>query len=311
MARHLDRKDTIAWRRCRGMNDWDSPDDLPDDLCALANNVQFEQGGLGKKRQGSIYQPITFTATPPGYAYLANFVPAGGAAVAELFIVGENGTMFTVRVANTAISLTLADAMLDAPPIVHTAQLNNKLVIAYRSAVNRLHVLEAGGTTGLCAAAPNRRGTLANAARKPTPGAGDSSARARSKKAGAPGQRSATSDVSACARSDMAIVYYCGCGGQAADGSEVIHSSMSAAPSSSTTLEPSLGMRTSASAVSRACMRTDMAERVGWPGTTRYWARLSSCSAAPHRFVAASAVPKRISTVLNSPPGRWQTAQLV
>ena len=64
------------------MNSWDSPDDLDDDICALAVNVQFEQGGLGKKRLGSVYQALTFPAAPPGYAYLANFVPAGGAAVA-------------------------------------------------------------------------------------------------------------------------------------------------------------------------------------------------------------------------------------
>jgi len=147
MARQVDRKDTIAWRRCRGMNSWDSPDDLAEDFAADVVNVAFEQGGLGSKRRGSIVQPITFTTAPPGYAHLAPFVPAGGAAVAELFIVGANGAMWTVRTGTTALDLTLADAALDAPPIVHTAQLNNKLFIAYRSAENRLHVLDAGGTT--------------------------------------------------------------------------------------------------------------------------------------------------------------------
>jgi hypothetical protein len=146
MARQLDQKDTIAWRRCRGMNSWDSPDDLPDDLCVEAVNVQFEQGGLGVKRRGSEQQALigmTFEA----YAYLASFVPAGGAPVAELFIAAYRSPLIQfaiVRNGATADQLSMADTT--TTPICHTAQLNNKLFIAYHADnhANVLHVMDAG-----------------------------------------------------------------------------------------------------------------------------------------------------------------------
>jgi hypothetical protein len=136
----------IRWSRNRGRDDWDIPTDIPDEMSAEALNVVLEKGTLGKRRRGSSSQTITGD-TFVGATALFRFVPKAGEASAEVFIVSNDGTTKILRVAAgaAAANLTLKDAAQSA--VVRSAVLNNKLYLAYNSAVNRLSVFSPDEST--------------------------------------------------------------------------------------------------------------------------------------------------------------------
>src|SRR6188768_3437093 len=145
MARAVDRKDTLTMRRVRGMNDWDDPSSLPDDIATLVVNMQYHNGGLGRRRRGSVAVTVGGDAFT-GVTYLANFVPAGGDPNAELFLVsGDTPKRLLISRTGPTATLLTADPVTGTDQF-DTATLNNKLFIAYPSGINRLHVYVPGTT---------------------------------------------------------------------------------------------------------------------------------------------------------------------
>lgn len=133
----------VRWDRCRGRNDFDSPNEVADDMAVSAHNIVLVRGQIGQKRRGS--DPQTFTGTSfTGYNHLMRFVPGQSLAAAELLWVTQDSPAKIMRVSAgaSASSLTLANAIASLPQNAHHAVINGKLYIAYDSGVNRLHVFD-------------------------------------------------------------------------------------------------------------------------------------------------------------------------
>lgn len=136
----------VTWTVNRGRNDWDVPTDVSDQMSVESYNIDLERGSLGKKRRGSAAQ--TFTGDSfTGYNSIFRFVPKAGETSAEVFINSTDGTQKILRVAagSAASNLTLKDNLTAA--VSSWAVLNNKLYIAYDSAVNFLHVFSPDEST--------------------------------------------------------------------------------------------------------------------------------------------------------------------
>lgn len=151
---------TLVWARCRGLNDFDNPEELPDDMAVEAQNVVFVRSSLAQKRRGSAAQTITGSFS--GYNALMRFVPGQNDGAAELHFVDRSGNPKWMRVAagTSAAELTPSPAdffsvTTDAQGIAggfatYPAALNGKLYAAFRSDVgggatshvNRLHVYD-------------------------------------------------------------------------------------------------------------------------------------------------------------------------
>jgi hypothetical protein len=133
----------LVWTRCRGINQFDSPLDVPEDAAADGRNMHRYEGALGSKRAGSTAQTLTGD-THSGYNALIKFLPGQDETAAELFIVSSDGTVKILRVAaGTAKSnLTLKDNVATRAWDVSSAVLNGKLYLAYDSTVNRMHVFD-------------------------------------------------------------------------------------------------------------------------------------------------------------------------
>ncbi|HMJ59527.1 MAG TPA: hypothetical protein VK467_10335 [Gemmatimonadales bacterium] len=139
---------SFAWTRCRGMNTWDTPLDVPADQGTDVLNMHFYDGGIGTKRAGSSNQ------TPTGGGFfgitaLTRFVPGQDDAAAEVIFVSADGPAKFMRVAGgtLATELTVVDPVgaTDAAATVFLT-FNGKLFVAYDSDVNRLHVLDPGSS---------------------------------------------------------------------------------------------------------------------------------------------------------------------
>jgi len=135
---------SFAWTRCRGMNTWDTPLDVPADQGVDVLNMHFYDGGLGTKRAGSSNH------TPGGDTYfgisaITRFVPNQDDSAAEIVFTSTDGPAKVLRVAGgtTAASLTVPDLFVSNTPEDTTfVAFNGKLYIAYDSGLNRLHVLD-------------------------------------------------------------------------------------------------------------------------------------------------------------------------
>ncbi|CAB4147812.1 hypothetical protein UFOVP509_49 [uncultured Caudovirales phage] len=113
---------------------------IPSDMAAECLNIELREGGLGKKRSGSVAQALTGTAFT-GYRALAKFTPGNIETDAEMHICSGDGTPKILRVtAAVAAGLTLKDNVASSPQSWNAAALNNKLFQAYDSTVNRLQV---------------------------------------------------------------------------------------------------------------------------------------------------------------------------
>ena len=138
----------LLWARCRGINQFDSPLDLPEDAAADGRNMHRYDGALGSKRAGSTAQTLTGD-THSGYNALIKYLPGQDETAAELFIVSSDGTVKILRVAagTAKANLTLTDNVATRAWDVNGATLNGKLYLAYDSTVNRLHVFDPGLST--------------------------------------------------------------------------------------------------------------------------------------------------------------------
>lgn len=125
----------------QGRNQLDPPWAIKDTECVDAVNVDFYKAYVGNKR-GGMTDPA-FTGTPPTgiISSLARHVPTTSEAAAELWLADDAGTPNITRVAGgTAYSApTLKDNPTGNGWDFTFASINGKLMIAYKTAVGRMH----------------------------------------------------------------------------------------------------------------------------------------------------------------------------
>src|SRR5688572_21827565 len=130
-----------------GMNDTDPAIGLPDDRCVSAVNVEFNTSLLGERRQGAIAIDLvgsgleSHTRVPFVYRHL----PTSIESASELWAFGVTGTSSSTLAKKTTTWATVSpsDAITitgDYQYQLQAASLGNKLFLAYKSAVDRLHV---------------------------------------------------------------------------------------------------------------------------------------------------------------------------
>jgi hypothetical protein len=124
-----------------GRNGIDSPLELPDNQCVDALNVDWSDGPLGRKRPGAIPVDTTGgTAFTAAIYDLFRHIPGGNGELAELWAIDSLGVVKRMAGGTVFVDVTLDDAITGNFQDVHAASFNGKLFLAYKSAVNRLHV---------------------------------------------------------------------------------------------------------------------------------------------------------------------------
>lgn len=122
-----------------GRNGIDSPLILPDNQCCEALNVDWEDGPLATKRRGATVVDTGAMDLSAGVYSWYRHVPAGDESLAELWVVLTTGAVKRLTTSGWS-SVTLDDAMTGEYQNVAFCTFNGKLFIAYKSAVDRLHV---------------------------------------------------------------------------------------------------------------------------------------------------------------------------
>jgi hypothetical protein len=133
---------------CRGgRNDSDPPEMLPEDQCVEALNVDWWEGTVANKRQGSTALASTFSSGGPFVGVIGSLlrhVPGSDETAAELWGFDGSATPVVGRLAASTqfVAPTMVDNLADAAAAfsVTSASLNGMLFLAYDSAQNRLHV---------------------------------------------------------------------------------------------------------------------------------------------------------------------------
>ena len=132
-----------------GINDSAPPLLVGDRQVTAATNIDYYDGGLGRKRGGAATVPVSFYSGSPftGRIYsLIRHVPGSDDTAAELWAFDEDGIVARRPAAATWIGITAGDAL--TAPIgrwVSGASFNGKLFLGYNTAQNRLHCWD--GTT--------------------------------------------------------------------------------------------------------------------------------------------------------------------
>lgn len=152
-----------------GINQYDAPASIPDDQCVEAENVEFVLSSLGERRKGS----STLTITGSGLedrthlSFLYRHLPTADQTIAELWAFSVTAGVSSRLARKTTAWGTVTP--IDAIGITGTqgfqlqaASLHGKLFMAYKSAVDRLHVSDGTGAT------TNRRAGLAMPTAAPT-----------------------------------------------------------------------------------------------------------------------------------------------
>lgn len=128
-----------------GRNGTDPPHTLPPTQCAEALNVDWYQAYFARKRGGATGVTDTGgTAFSSGIQTLIRHVPGNTETAAELWGIDGAATPIVKRMTGgtSFANVTLADAIASNPQHVVGATLNGKLFLAYKSAVDRLHVYD-------------------------------------------------------------------------------------------------------------------------------------------------------------------------
>lgn len=126
-----------------GRNDADPPAMLPDNQCVEALNVDWWDGTVANKRQGSTALSTTFSAGGPFTSLvgtLLRHVPGNDETAAELW--GFDGAAVVGRLAASTswVAPTMADAFTTTSIGITGASLGGMFFLAYDSNLNRLHV---------------------------------------------------------------------------------------------------------------------------------------------------------------------------
>lgn len=140
------------------MNNTDHPTTIADDMCVVANNVEFDRAPLGERRPGCelvIPPPVMDAdANIQAITLLARHLPYGTDGKAEQWVLGQHLTTQHVMLSRIAEGGTWAEAtftdeidVTEGRGVQVAAQtLHGKLFLAYRSVggVDRLHCVDPG-----------------------------------------------------------------------------------------------------------------------------------------------------------------------
>lgn len=133
-----------------GLDDTSSQAALENDACTLAENVEFIYSTLGERRAGCV--EITLPASFFGLdaiTWMYRHIPANNPEEAQLWALAQDLTgvspAYQLAYKDTTgwHDVTLSDALISTVPNGHAMQavtLHGKMFLAYKSAVDRLHV---------------------------------------------------------------------------------------------------------------------------------------------------------------------------
>lgn len=152
-----------------GMNNTDPSISLPDDQCVLAENVEFHNSLLGERRLGTA--AITLPASISAHdkvPFLFRHLPTADQTASELWALGVTGTSTSTLSKKTTswTDVTMSDTpdLTDGYPYRWQAvTLHGKMFLAYKSAVDRLHVYDGTSLRRTGLAEPAAAPTAANA----------------------------------------------------------------------------------------------------------------------------------------------------
>lgn len=122
-----------------GRNGVDSPLLVQQPFCCEAVNVDFEDGPVATKRRGATVVSTGAVDLSAGVYAWYRHVPGGDEGQAELWCVTVAGVVARCTTAGWAV-VALDDAITGEYQNVEFKTFNGKLFMAYKSAVNRLHV---------------------------------------------------------------------------------------------------------------------------------------------------------------------------
>lgn len=136
-----------------GLNEYDPPISVPQDMVTLAENVEFFRSPCGERRAGGSVVTITGSGleNKTHMSFLGRYLPSADETAAELiaFAHTPDATPGVLARKTTAWSaITVADAIDVTSPRgfqLAGASFNRKFFLAYKSTVDRLHVWD--GTT--------------------------------------------------------------------------------------------------------------------------------------------------------------------
>jgi hypothetical protein len=126
-----------------GRNGSDPPEMLPDDQCAEALNVDWWEGTVANKRQGSTALSTTFSSGGPFTSTIGSLirhVPGSDETAAELWAFDAAAVVGRLAAAATWVAPTMTDALSTQATAVVGVSFNGMLFLCYDSAQNRLHV---------------------------------------------------------------------------------------------------------------------------------------------------------------------------
>jgi hypothetical protein len=140
-------KNGLLWIRdlTGGLNDTDAPQDVADNQCQIAQNVEWNTTRFAQRRQGgsngiNVTEPWVANATLQS---LMRHTPTADESAAELWGVDNDGTPVMGRMAgsNQFVAVTVGDAWASGDTeYINGVSLNGKFFIAGNTAVDRLHV---------------------------------------------------------------------------------------------------------------------------------------------------------------------------
>jgi hypothetical protein len=145
MASKNTRSAAISSLRGRTAQAARAPLDVPRDLAAEYLNCDRTEGSLAKKRQGAA--AVTMGSAFTGIlSALGRFVPGSDETAAQFVGVDADGVCARMSGGSTWSAVTLKDAIQSLYADVVFAVLNGKLFMTSNTAVDRMHILESGGT---------------------------------------------------------------------------------------------------------------------------------------------------------------------
>lgn len=128
-----------------GRNGADSPHLIPNDQCLEALNVDWNVGGIGRKRPGADSVALTGgTAFTAPLNFVARHLPSADETTSEMWGIDAAATPIVKRLAGGTswANVTMVDAISTRPQDTVGASFNGKFFLAFKSAVDRLHVYD-------------------------------------------------------------------------------------------------------------------------------------------------------------------------
>lgn len=154
-----------------GLNDTDPPQALKDNECVVAENVEFFNSSCGERRAGSVSLSLTGSGLDDEstMVHLSQWFPTNSATSAEYLAISATlgSTVSAARRDTTGVwhSITPNDAINSSAPNIYgiVAQaLDANNFVAYKSLVDRLHILDNSGNWRAAGLAQPAVPTVAN-----------------------------------------------------------------------------------------------------------------------------------------------------